>query len=389
MRILQVCPYAWNARGGVQTHVANLSRQLRLRGHDVLVVAPGHVPHTAGAEDGVHIAGASTAVPFNGSVARICLRPGGWLEARRALARFAPDLVHVHEPFVPSVSMPVAWSARVPVVATFHAYCPPSVEALLYSGLAAALRLLVSRFALKLAVSEAAARCAEKRVGGPIRIVPNGVDLERFSPSARTPSVGARKLLFVNRLERRKGFDVALRAFARLADAHDDLLLIVVGSGACSGAREDLPEHIRRRVIMLGDVSDAELPSVYSSADVFLAPARGRESFGIVLIEAMAAGVPVVATDIDGYRELLQHEHNALVVPPDDVHALTIAIARLLANRHLGRELVTAARARVVSYGWEEIAAHLERCYATALGTVPIAPAACRQPQPAPSNLMP
>jgi phosphatidylinositol alpha-mannosyltransferase len=297
------------------------------------------------------------------------------------LARFAPDVVHVHEPLVPSLSMPAAWFARAPVVATFHAYCPASFESIVYTGASAGLRPLTHRLAVKMAVSRAAARCAERRVGGPMRIVPNGVDVERFALAGRMDLPRGRKLLFVNRLDRRKGFDVALDSFAALADRFDDLQLIVAGDGPYRSALHRTPERIRRRVAMLGDVAERELPSVYAAADVFLAPARGHESFGIVLLEAMAAGLPIVATSIEGYREVLQHERDALLVAPGDAGAIAAAVTRILRSPPLAADLVAGAGARVRAFRWDAIAAQIERHYLLAIDSARTS-AAIRAPAP-------
>src|SRR5688572_15758326 len=182
MRIIQVCPYAWNAPGGVQSHVADLARELRMRGHDVLVIATSDprrrdVPP----QDDLQLLGTCTRVAINGSVSPICLQPSAWLAVRRAVRAFAPDVVHVHEPLIPSLAMPAIWSSPSPVVATFHMYCPQPAVAMLYSALTTALRPLSRRIAVSLAVSQAAADTVSGSVRGPVHVVPNGVDVERFA----------------------------------------------------------------------------------------------------------------------------------------------------------------------------------------------------------------
>src|SRR5262245_51696609 len=236
MRIVQVCPYAWSARGGVQAHVRDLSSHLASRGHQVLVLAPddvsagerpGRRENTVG-EPEVDIVGSCVRIPFNGSIVPICVQPAGARGVRRALARFKPDVVHVHEPLSPGLSLYAAWRSPAPVVATFHANCPSPMDALAYRIAARCLRHVSGRVAIRLAVSKTSASCASSHVGGTIAVVPNGINFERFMHASPHSLPGGRKLLVVNRLDRRKGFDVALRAFASIAQQFEDLLLVVV-----------------------------------------------------------------------------------------------------------------------------------------------------------------
>jgi phosphatidylinositol alpha-mannosyltransferase len=364
MRIVQVCPYAWNARGGVQSHVASLARQLRSRGHDVLVIAPEDPAVAPAARaKGLELVGSCIRVPYNGSVAPVCIQPGAWRQVMRVVDRFAPDLIHVHEPLSPSLSMPASWSSRAPVVATFHAYCPRRLEAGMYSVVAACLRPWSRRFALKLAVSEAAASSIARRVAPPVHVVPNGVDVERFAHA--TPKVLATgpKVLFVCRLDQRKGFDTLLRAFGLLIDRIPGVQCIVAGDGPHRAALAGVPPQVRARVTMLGDVPAEELPSVYAAADVFVACARGHESFGIVLLEAMAAGLPIVASNIAGYREVVRHDREAWLIEPDDAEGVARAVARILTCPELARRLAEGGRVRVADFQWDFIADQIERLY--------------------------
>ena len=382
VRIVQVCPYSWSAFGGVQSHVRNLSQHLSRRGHDVLVLAAGplqraaavHQPDAApaGRADDcprVLTIGTSTAVPFNGSVAPICVQPRGLHLVRQALLQFQPDIVHVHEPMVPAVSLGAVWFAPVPVVATFHAHCPPSLDRSIYSLAARLLRRTRRRLDVRLAVSRAAAACAASTVRGTVAVVPNGVDIQSFA-DARPARLGpGRKLLFVNRLDRRKGFDVAVGAFARLCDRYDDLILVVAGHGPCHRDVDAAPPAVRRRILMLGEVDDAELRSLYAAADVFLAPAIGCESFGAVLLEAMAARRPIVASDIDGYREVVRAGVDALVVRARDTEALADGVTHILDDPALAERLASSARVRAQTFGWDVVTDAVEQAYRTAVAT--------------------
>jgi phosphatidyl-myo-inositol alpha-mannosyltransferase len=290
MRILQVSPYSWDAPGGVQGHIRQLSRNLQRRGHDVLVLAPGD---TDDVHDDARIVGRTVPVRVNGSVARLCFSSRSSREVRRALRDFAPDVVHVHDPLTPSTSMLAVLHARVPVVGTFHSYfARDHLEGRIYTAVAPLLRPVWRRVTRRVAVSQAARFSVCSRMGeDSVRILPNGADIEVFANAAPASLPPGRKLLFVGRLEPRKGFPVAVRAFRRLAPKYPDLRLVVVGDGADRTAINELEPAVRERVHMMGKVSYEALPTFHQAADIFISPATGQESFGIVLVEAMAAGL--------------------------------------------------------------------------------------------------
>ncbi len=364
MRIVQACPYAWDALGGVQVHVRQLAGHLRSRGHDVLVLAPAFRPGDL-REPGVRVTGRPFRIPYNGSVAPIAPRPSTLRAVARALGEFAPDLVHVHEPFAPSTSMAAALRAKVPVVATFHAFAERSR---LLDVAAPALRPLWRRLDVRIAVSEAAASFVSARLGNGLVVVPNGAEVDLFADA--TPAEGlpeGRRILFVNRLEPRKGFRVAAEAFGILAADRPDAVLVVAGDGEERAAITDLPAAIRSRVVMLGNVPHDELPPYHTASEVFVGSARRNESFGIVLVEAMAAGLPVVASDIPGYREVVRDGVEGRLVPPSDPVALAAALREVLDDPALAARLGAAGRERARSYSWDTVAATVEDLYSVAL----------------------
>jgi phosphatidylinositol alpha-mannosyltransferase len=253
-----------------------------------------------------------------------------------------------------------------PVVATFHAYAD---RALLFSAIAPALRGMWRRLALRIAVSEAAAAFVARRFRSDgLRIIPNGAEVEAFAGAEPAELPEGRRILFVNRLDRRKGFPDMLRAFALLSPRHPDALLVVAGDGKERRALRDLPTEVRDRVVMLGSVPHHLLPPYHAACEVFCAPATGRESFGIVLVEAMAAGLPVVASDIPGYREVVRHEAEGILVPPSDHRRLADAVGRLLDEPDLARRLGEAGRDRARRYSWDQVAREVEAAYEEALG---------------------
>ncbi len=360
MRVLLVCPYAWDVPGGVQVHIRQLARALEAKGHEVLVLAPARSTSTA--PPPVRIVGRTVGVPFGGTVAPICFSRRSFRRIRRLVDVFEPDVVHVHEPMTPSTSMLATFAATAPVVATFHAFAERSR---LMELAAPALRTVDRRIAARIAVSNAAAEFLGRAVPGEVEIVPNGTDVERFA-HASAPAEGlpeGRRILWANRLDPQKGFPVAVRAFARLAAELDDVQLVVAGDGRDRGALELLSDRDRRRVVMLGAVPNDDLPQFHAAADVFIAPAVGQESFGVVLIEAMAAGVPVVASDIPGYREVVRDGIDGLLVPPRDPNALAAAVRRVLDEPALASALARAGRERAGAYSWDVVAPRIEAIY--------------------------
>jgi phosphatidyl-myo-inositol alpha-mannosyltransferase len=358
VRVALACPYAWDAPGGVQTHVRQLAVRLRERGHEVLVVAPSR---TRPEEPFVRSVGRPIRIPYNESVAPVAPTPGARGRVRAALRSFRPDVVHAHEPLVPGVGMFAARATDRPVVGTFHAFAQRSF---LLSAAGPMLRPLWRRLDARIAVSNAAAEFVRKRVGGDaVRVIPNGVEVELFADAepARLPE--GRRILFVNRLDRRKGFPVMIGAFGRLAARRPDALLVVAGDGRDRDAVEDLPPAVRGRVVMLGSMPHGYLPPYHAACEVFCAPSTGRESFGIVLVEAMAAGLPVVATDIPGYREVVRDGIEGILVPPRAPGAVAEALDRLLGDPALAEKLGSAGRERARRYSWDAVAAEVESVY--------------------------
>ncbi|HEX7121121.1 MAG TPA: glycosyltransferase family 4 protein [Gemmatimonadaceae bacterium] len=362
MRIVQVSPYSWDVPGGVQAHVRQLAEQLRSHGHEVHILAPGKPPVL---RPDARIVGRAVPVRGNGSVARICFSPQSAREVENVLREIRPDVIHVHEPLVPSTAMFAVLHATAAVVATFHSNVPfETTHSLVYRMGVPFVRPVWNRIDCRIAVSEAARDSVCARMGeAEFEIIPNGIDVTRFSSAKPLAWGPGRRLLFVGRLEPRKGFPVALRAFERVASGYPDLRLVVVGDGADRKAVTELPEWLQARVDMLGRVPDERLPGCFASADVFVSPALGGESFGIVLAEAMAAGLPVVASDIPGYRDVARHGREALLVPPDDDAALAAAIRRLLDEPALCESLGRRGRRRARDFSWDHVASALEQHY--------------------------
>jgi phosphatidyl-myo-inositol alpha-mannosyltransferase len=365
VRVALVSPYDLTVPGGVQSHVRHLAVQLRAAGDEVVLLGPGRDPGHLGV-------GTSVAVPFNGSVAPIALAPTAATRTRRLLARLRPDVVHVHEPLVPMVGLTAGLSSPAPVVATFHAW---SDDARLYRLARAVGRRVLDRAAVAVAVSPAAAAYHGAALGvapDRFRIVPNGVEVARFQGApalARVVDPSRETLLFVGRLERRKGLEPLVRAFLRLRADRPRLRLVVVGEGPeGERCRAMVPTGLRDDVVFLGRVADADLPGCYRAADVYVSPALGGESFGIVLLEAMAAGRAVVASDLPGYRGVVRDGETGVLVPPGDPSALAAAIGAVLDDPARRAGLAAAGEAAAGAYDWASVTATLRDLYREAVG---------------------
>jgi phosphatidylinositol alpha-mannosyltransferase len=359
VRVLLVCPYAWEAPGGVQVHVRELAEQLRARDHEVLVLAPGE---RRAPESWVRIVGRPIRIPYRGTVAPISFSWGSWRRIGDAMRRFDPEVVHAHEPLTPSTSMLAVRAATAPVVATFHAFLDRSR---LMEVASPVLRTVTRRIDAAIAVSDAAAGFLRRAIDVELEVIPNGLDVERFAHPGIAPKglPEGRRLLWVGRLDPQKGFGVMLRAFALLAREYPDLWLVVAGDGRDRRAVGAVSEADRARIVMLGAVPHDDLPPYHAAADVFVAPATGQESFGYVLVEAMAAGVPVVASDIAGYREVVRSGIEGLLVPPGDPARLADAVSRVLSDPVLAARLSEAGRARAAAFGWDHVVPRIEAVY--------------------------
>ena len=377
MKVAMVSPYDFGWPGGVNAHVSQLSMELRRRGHEVTVIAPQTM---AGDEEQRGVAGEfipmGRSVPLSagGSTARVTLSWWLWRRVRRLMAREKFDLVHVHEPLAPILPLMVLQHSRAVNVGTFHAF---SDQQRLYRWSRFALRGWHSRLHGRIAVSEAARTfVAPHFPQRAYKVIPNGIDYQRFADAEPLPALldGKKNVLFVGRKDERKGLRYLLEAFASLRRGRDDVRLVVVGPGQPDRACAEWIDEIRGcgedTVKLTGPVSNGDLPRYYASADVFCSPATGGESFGIVLLEAMAAGAPVVASDIDGYRDVVAHERDGLLAPPRDPAAIADTISRVIDNPSLGRELSEAGRRVAGQYCWQRVATEVEEYYLQCLEKV-------------------
>jgi phosphatidylinositol alpha-mannosyltransferase len=361
VRVGLVCPYTWDVPGGVQQHIRDLAEALTGLGHEVSVISPAD--DDTPLPDYVVSAGRAVPVPYNGSVARLAF---GFLSAsrvRRWVKEGAFDVLHVHEPAAPSLSLLACWVADGPIVATVHTAMPRSrVMHASYPVLRTALEKINGW----IAVSEAARTTMVERTGGDAVLIPNGVTVSRYekaSPLPGWPGEGG-ALGFLGRMdEPRKGLDVLLRAFETLGGQRPGLRLLIAGPGDREDVIAKVPASLRERVILLGQVSEDDKARVYHSVDVFCAPNTGGESFGIVLAEAMAAGAPIAASDLDAFRQVLRGGRAGELFETGDPDALAAAAGRLLDDRQRRAFLSAAASEAVRAYDWPVVARDVVKVY--------------------------
>jgi phosphatidyl-myo-inositol alpha-mannosyltransferase len=357
--------------GGVTEHVEGTTAALRARGHHVTVITSVHGRRN-GDEPGVVRMGRNCTVLYNGADNNITLGLGLMGALRRELARGAYDVVHVHCPLSPSLPMLAIRASRRPVVGTFHSVSESSFVFRLFRSI---LNPYYRRLDHVIAVSEPARAEVLRNFPGPISIVPNGVDVARFRPGVaplERYAGSVPNILYVGRFDPRKGLPELIEACGRLADEGLRFRLILVGDGRLRPLLTRLAhERIPGRVAFEGQVPHASLPQYYATADVFCSPARGSESFGLVLLEAMALGVPVVASDIPGYRAVLTNGSEGLLVPPRDPAALARALGLLLGDPALRARLGSAGARTAAGYGWGRVAEELERIYLSVLHAPP------------------
>ena len=368
MRIGLVCPYQWDTPGGVQYHVRDLAQTLRGLGHHVEVLTPAEHEESLDA-DWITFAGRTVPIPYNGSMASIQFGPVSAARVRRWLREGNFDVVHVHDPAPPSVGLLVCMIAKGPIVATFHA---ATVRSKWLAAWGPVVRPWLEKISGRIAVSDFARRVQVEHLGGDAVIIPNGVHVDFFATGPSLPGyargVDGPTIGFLGRYdEPRKGLPVLLDAMRTVVRKHPGARLLIAGRGDADELRELIGADLRPHVAVLGELSEADKAAFLRSVDVYCAPNLLGESFGVVLIEALAAGAPIVASDLDAFAKVLEDGAAGVLVRRGDAAELARALIELLGDPERRAELSAGGARAAADYDWEVLARRILAVYETVL----------------------
>jgi Glycosyltransferase len=361
-----VCPYLLDVPGGVQSHVLDLAETMIELGHKVSVLAPAD--QRAPQPRYVVAAGRALPLPYNGSIARLSFGPLAASRVARWLRNNQFDVVHVHEPFTPSLSMLAVMAARdIPLVATFHSAVSRSKAMLATAPL---LHEVLERVTARIAVSPVARKVQVEHLGKDAWIIPNGVSVSRYANAALLPGwpLVGRSVGFLGRFtEPRKGFPTLLEAFEKLVVCHPDVYLVIAGPSNYGQAMAKASTELAERVKFLGLLSEADKARFLKSVDIYVAPNTGGESFGMILTEAMAAGTAIVASDLPSFRSILNEGEAGMLFPPGNATELAKVLSQLLSDDERRRELSVRAKNAVARYDWSVVAREILEVYSVAI----------------------
>ena len=375
MKIALVSPYDFAHPGGVVNHILSLDNQLTKMGHDVRIIAPASQAIPTIGDRFIPI-GRPRPIPASGSICRITISIRLASRIKEVLAQEKFDIIHLHEPFMPMLCTAVLRFSDAVNIGTFHAsHGSPG-----YNFGWPITKIMLNRrrrkLSGKIAVSKPAMGFASKYIPGPYSIIPNGIDLTHFSPDVLPIEQfcdGKMNILFVGRLEKRKGFSYLLKAYQQVKEEIPRCRLIVVGPGTRLRKKYDrlVRRHKIKDVVFTGYTTYEDLPRYYKTADIFCSPATDRESFGIVLLEAMATGKPIIATNIEGYASVLTDGEEGLLVPPKDAKELARALITLMSDKSLRQRMGDQGLATAQEYNWEKVARMVLDYYLRILSETP------------------
>lgn len=359
LRIGIVCPYGWDAPGGVQNHIRDLAEYLMAQGHVVSVLAP------AGHEDTlpsfVVSAGKPIAIPYNGAVARVLFGPVAFARVRQWITQGNFDLLHLHEPAIPSLSLLACWAAEGPMVGTFHA---ASKKQRAIFAIGPILEPVIEKLSVRIAVSESARLTLTEHLETDAIVIPNGIFAEKFRNGSARPQWSGKTIGFIGRFEEpRKGLSVLLDALPIVARSVPDVRLLIAGPGESEDVMKEIDPQLRNRISFLGRVSDEEKADFLSSVALYVAPNTGGESFGIILAEAMASGAAVVASDIPAFAALLGDGLYGALFESENAADLAEKMIELLSDDEKRNELALAGQEHAKIFDWDNIAEQIFSVY--------------------------
>lgn len=364
VKIALISPYDFAHPGGVSEHITHLRSEFIGLGHEVTVMAPRARQGGLEVADGFYGIGRTVSIPGNGSTVRLTFDVTLYAAVKALMRRERFDVVHLHEPLLPVLPYMVLLNSQAVNVGTFHAFRASNPW---YTAFKPYMTFVLSRLDGRIAVSEPAREFVSQYFEGPYEIIPNGIDVDRYGTDVEPfpwAHDGIPRILFVGRFtEPRKGFKYLLRAMPLVRQQFPEARLVVVGTGSAERFAGQIERYGVSGVEFIGFVPAAELPRYYASCDLFCAPSVARESFGIVLLEGMASGRPVVASAIPGYETVMSSGREGLMVPPKDPQALALAIVRVLSDRELRLRAGAAGRVTAARYAWPRIAASVLAAY--------------------------
>jgi phosphatidylinositol alpha-mannosyltransferase len=362
-RIGIVCPYGWDTPGGVQSHVGDLAQYLIRQGHFVSVLAPAidedNLP------DYVSSAGRPIAIPYNGAVARVLFGPIAFSRVRQWISNGNFDVLHLHEPAIPSISLLACWAAEGPMVGTFHAAAKRQKVTF---AVAPILEPVIEKLTARIAVSEAARETLTEHLETDAIVVPNGIYADLYRDGVIDQRWTGNTLGFIGRFEeKRKGLDVLVAALPTIISEFPDLKVFVAGPGDAQEVLKEIEPHLHSRFEFLGRISESEKANFLASVGLYIAPNTGGESFGIILAEALAAGASVVASDIPAFDSLLGHGAYGTLFTSEDSHDLSQKVIALLRDEKGRKEIAVRGKNYAQEFNWDVVAEKIYDVYEMAM----------------------
>lgn len=362
-RIGIVCPYGWDTPGGVQSHVGDLAQYLIRQGHFVSVLAPAidedNLP------DYVSSAGRPIAIPYNGAVARVLFGPIAFSRVRQWISNGNFDVLHLHEPAIPSISLLACWAAEGPMVGTFHAAAKRQKVTF---AVAPILEPVIEKLTARIAVSEAARETLTEHLETDAIVVPNGIYADLYRDGVIDQRWTGNTLGFIGRFEeKRKGLDVLVAALPTIISQFPDLKVFVAGPGDAQEVLKEIEPHLHSRFEFLGRISESEKANFLASVGLYIAPNTGGESFGIILAEALAAGASVVASDIPAFDSLLGHGAYGTLFASEDSHDLSQKVIALLGDEKCRKEIAGRGKSYAQEFNWDVVAEKIYDVYEMAM----------------------
>lgn len=361
-----VSPYAWDVPGGVQAHIRDLASYFRGEGHQVSILAPA-VDESSIEDDSVVPAGRPVAIQYNGAVARVLFGPVAAHRVRQWIQKNEFDVLHLHEPAIPSLSLLACSIGEGPMVGTFHAAAPRQKVAF---AIAPLLEPVIEKLRARIAVSEVARETLTIHLDTDAIVIPNGIDVSFFAGAHPNPEWQREFTIgFLGRFdEPRKGLEVLLKALPAIAKAIPNLRVLIAGPGEGLSVMQSIPPNLRNRITFLGRLDESEKASFFNSIDLYLAPNTGGESFGIILAEAMASGTPILASNLPAFVNVLGAGKYGATFPNEDSNGLAKEVIRIASSRETRNHLSSMARQGAKQYDWGTVGPEIMNVYLHAIG---------------------